>query len=215
MAEIIPAIMPNNIKDLEDKVNKILSVVDVVQVDVMDGKFVKNKTWPYIKQDVFFEDIIKQDKGLPFWEDIDYEIDMMIANPLEESANWIQAGAKRLIGHIESFNNEEDVNKFIDLKNEFLEIGLAIGIDTPLDKIEKYLDKVSFVQFMGINHIGYQKQPFDNKVFDKIKEIRNKNKDVVLSIDGGVSLQNVEELVNSGIDRLVSGSLIFETENPI
>ncbi len=63
MADIIPAIMPKTLADLEEHVARVAGAVEAVQVDVMDGLFVKPKTWPYIRHDAYFDEIMNEDRG--------------------------------------------------------------------------------------------------------------------------------------------------------
>ncbi len=217
MADIIPAIMPTTVKDLENKVEKVLGAVNSVQVDVMDGKFVHGRTWPYAKQDLYFEEMITQDRGLPFWKEVDYEIDLMVAHPLTESKNWILVGGGRIIAHFEAFKGLDDpeLSEYIALKNEFIEIGLAIGIDTPIDTLDSLLGSISCIQLMGIKHIGHQGEKLDERIYERVKYIRAKAPELPISIDGGVSLDNAGSLIEAGANRLVSGSVVFESENPL
>lgn len=67
---------------------------------------------------------------------------------------------------------------------------------------------------MGIATIGRQGEPFDERVIEKIKSIRAKYPDMVISIDGGVSFDTAPELIEAGATRLVAGSAIFENPNP-
>jgi pentose-5-phosphate-3-epimerase len=102
MKELIPAILPENYKDLLGHVEALEGSVSQVQVDICDGIFVPSKCWPYKNDSGELEKILEQEEGLPEWEKIDYEIDLMVKNPKEDAEKWIQAGAKRLIFHIES-----------------------------------------------------------------------------------------------------------------
>jgi len=222
MAEIIPAIMPKTLRDLEEHVTKVAEIVDTVQIDVMDGGFVREKTWPYIKHDDYFDAIMRGEEGLPFWKTINYEIDLMVNNPIEAADRWMQAGAHRLLFHVESLNSfkqkkdiAEDIQKILALKSDFTEIGLAIGIDTPIEIIEPFLSEISCIQCMGIKRIGYQHELLDESVFEKIQKIRKLAPELPISVDGGVSEENIRELAEAGANRFVSGSAVFESTNPI
>ena len=63
---------------------------------------------------------------------------------------------------------------------------------------------------MGIARIGFQGEPFDERVIEKIKEIKKHYPEMIVSVDGGVSLENAQALIEAGATRLVSGSAIFE-----
>ena len=223
--EIIPAIMPKNWEDLEGEVAKVAPFVKAVQIDVMDGKFVKSKSWPYMKRrgnDDIFKQLQVEDLGLPFWQEVDYEADLMIDKPEEEIENWIAAGMSRIIVHIESTQKMPEIVKMFEAYKAYpenpgdemsVDLGLALNIDTPTEEILPYLEDIEFVQFMGIDTIGLQGQSFDERVADKIREFHNAHPEVAISVDGGVSLENARSLVEAGASRLVSGSAIFESED--
>ena len=101
--EIIPAILPKNFKEIEEKVEQIVGTATLVQIDICDGKFVPTVTWPYWKADENFEAILREERGMPEWEKINYEFDLMIENPTEDDARkWLSAGAERIVLHRES-----------------------------------------------------------------------------------------------------------------
>lgn len=216
-AEIIPAILPVDFNELEDKVSYIVGQAKVIQVDICDGQFTPSASWPYKKHDDSFDRIVKEEIGMPAWEEIDYEFDLMVNHPEKVVADWLSAGASRIIIHAES---KGDIGGAIELLNGRVEVGLALNIDTPVSIIgeERFGIKegsLQFIQLMGIDRIGFQGQGFDDKVIDKIKQIKKMCPDYPVSIDGGVSLDNALNLIAAGADRLVVGSGIFNSENVI
>ncbi|HJL55774.1 MAG: hypothetical protein QGH85_01520 [Candidatus Pacebacteria bacterium] len=200
MAEVIPAIMPDSFNDLNEKYAQVKDFVSIVQIDVMDGKFVPSKNFPYIQND---ENNLSQ-------IDFDFEVDLMVSNPENFIESWVKAGAKRIIIHIESVERIEDV--FLKVPSD-IETGIALNTTTPNEKIYPLIEKINFVQFMGIEKIGYQGQDFDERVLNKIADLRRKFPRVIISVDGGVSLETAPRLVEAGANRLVSGSAIFESSN--
>jgi ribulose-phosphate 3-epimerase len=208
--QIIPAILPKDYSQLENQVEDVSQNTDCVQVDICDGQFVPNATWPYKKHDNNFEQLLSEQKGLPHWEEIDFEFDLMVNRPEEVVLDWMRVGATRMILHVES---KGDIGKAIDLVSNDVEIGLAINIETDLAVLSPFADKISFIQCMGIDRIGYQGQDFDKKVIDKIKAIKKLYPDKIVSVDGGVNLDNANDLILAGAERLVVGSAIFDSEN--
>lgn len=227
MTEIIPAILPEDIDDLREKLSLISGIVPLAQIDVCDGKFTPTKTWPYKKGvDETFLRIVGQEEGFPFWDSVDFEVDLMVRHLENIIDDWIAAGAKRVIVHIES--TPDPLSLIRKIKQEYgtvsessygVEVGAALNMETPNEEIYDLLNEVDdegasaidFVQFMGIENIGYQGEPFDEKVFEKIRDLREKFPETIISIDGGVSLENAAELIEAGANRLVSGSAIFES----
>ncbi len=210
--EIIPAILPYTFSELADKVELIKGFTKKLQIDVCDGQFVPNATWPYRKRDDMFEKIIHEDEGMPGWESIDYEFDLMANRPEEIVDEWVTAGAARIILHAEA---KGDIAAALVKLSGVVEIGLALNIETPLDIVELHKERINFVQLMGIDRIGFQHQVFDDKVLNKIREIKAKYPEMIVSIDGGVSLETAPKLIEAGADRLVVGSAIFDADNPI
>ena len=226
MAEIIPAILPEDTDDLREKLSLISGIAPLVQIDVCDGKFTPTKTWPYRKGvDETFLRIVAQEEGFPFWDSVDFEADLMVKHPENIIDDWVATGAKRIIIHIESTPDTlslvRKIRQEYQYKNESsygIEIGVALNIDTPNEEVYDILNAleedgapIDFVQFMGIENIGYQGEPFDERVFEKIRDLREKFPETIISVDGGVSLENAAELIEAGANRLVSGSAIFES----
>ncbi|HEY9583601.1 MAG TPA: hypothetical protein VJI66_01395 [Candidatus Paceibacterota bacterium] len=211
--EIIPAILPKTFSEIEEKIKSIKGLADLVQIDICDGKFVPNITWPYVKVDQNFESILREERGMPEWEKIDYEFDLMIENPTEDDARkWLSAGAEKVILHYES---SEDLTPVISILNGLVEIGLAIDLKTSIEKIKKYADKIQYIQCMGIKKVGFQRQKLDPKVADKVKEIKNTFSNLKVQVDGGVTLENASVLKHAGVDTLVVGSALFGSENVV
>ena len=210
--EIIPAILPKDFAEIEEEIGLIRGFVKTVQIDVCDGQFTPSASWPYRKHDDFFEKLIHEQEGLPGWQDEDFEIDLMANHPEELVEQWVAAGAARIVIHAEAAG---DIAKAIEILQGRVEVGLALNEDTPIDVIERHREGISFVQFMGIDRIGFQHQPFDDKVLGRIKEARIMYPGLPISVDGGVSLETAPALVAAGADRLVVGSAIFGAENPI
>ena len=100
--EIIPALMPKSFTELRELTERFVGLVNIVQLDVMDGIFVPEKSWPYSENKNDIADLVADYETIPFWEDIDFEVDLMIVNPEQEIRNWISFGASRIIVHIES-----------------------------------------------------------------------------------------------------------------
>ena len=209
--EIIPAILPKDFKEIEEKVFSVKGLAPMVQVDICDGKYVQNTTWPYKKKDQNFEDIICENRGMPFWENVNYEFDLMIKDPTDNNVReWLSAGATRIVLHEGS---SADLSPVISILFGLVDIGLALNINTPIENIEKYKEKISYIQLMGITKIGFQGQAFDFRVLEKIKTIKTKYNNLPIQIDGGISLATSEEVKKAGADRVVVGRALFESDN--
>ena len=216
--EIIPAIMPDSLDDLTAALSKVRGLVRSAQIDVMDGIFVASKSWPYVENGPQeFAKITREEAAFPYWQEFDFEVDLMVQDPRSVVLDWVRAGMKRIIVHVESISDFGSIVSFLrekfssgkEFDVEVTELGIAINTVTPNEKLNPYLDSVDFVQFMGIEKVGYQGQPFDERVVGKIKALREVRSDIIISVDGGVSLETAPKLIEAGANRLVSGSAIF------
>jgi ribulose-phosphate 3-epimerase len=215
--EIIPAVLPSDFAEISERVALIKSFVKTVQVDICDGHFVPNFTWPYKKKDNTFEQMIREDEGLPGWEQLDYEFDLMVDHPEKIVDDWVSVGATRIIVHIEAKGN---VAEAIEKLTGRIDVGLALNMDTPVETLKEPRfgvseGKIQFIQLMGIDNVGFQHQQFDEKVVRKVRAVKEAFPNLLVSVDGGVSLENAQELIDAGADRLVVGSAIFSAENPL
>ncbi len=209
--------MPTTFDDLKEKLSLTVGAAELVQIDICDGSFVPSRTWPYAKPDEHFLKIQREEEGMPHWEDLEFEIDLMVSEPELKVNEWVAAGAKRIVIHYESVKNfEQFLEDFEPIFGKLtglpfpVELGLAINIDTPTDEIFPYLRNVDFVQCMGIQKIGYQGQKFDEKVIEKIRTLRSVYPEGIISVDGGVNFETAPYLIEAGANRLISGSAIFE-----
>lgn len=220
MKEIIPAILPKSYEELEEKLGIASAHTRVIQIDVCDGGYVQNRTWPYLKgpgvEDMIFNDIVAQEKALPNWEDVDFEFDLMVKGAYEKIPDFISAGASRIIVHRASVDDGEltDIIKDFGKHSEELgpfdvELGIALmPQDTP-DSIASIVHQIHFVQVMGIEKIGFQGQPVSPYSVELIKNLRATYPDLIISVDGGVNLDTARDFLNAGANRLVVGSALF------
>jgi ribulose-phosphate 3-epimerase len=212
--QVIPAIIPEDFENLKSQLYKVRGIVKRVQIDVTDGIFTPNKSWPYAYNDnKHFEKIISQDEGMPYWEDFNFDIDLMISNPEVEYQKWISAGASALIFHLESLKGDKFgfIKKIKD--ENLISVGIAIQTKTENKELGPLLEIVDFVQFMGIEKIGFQHQEFDKRVLDKIKWLRKLKPEIDIAVDGSVNFDTAKRLIEAGANMLVSGSAILEAED--
>ncbi len=220
MIEIIPAILPKNYDDLKNKIALVRGAAPLAQIDICDGIFVSSKTWPFESNlDEHFHKILNEEEGIPFWEDIDFELDLMVTDAVQNFDIYTKLGAKRIVFHIEAVGDLKEFQNFLEgidmYIKEMTEIGVAIDIKTPLEQIFPLINDVNFVQCMGIDRVGFQEQEFDEKVLEKIKILKERFSDLIISVDGGVDFETAPALVNAGASRLVIGSAIFNTDDII
>lgn len=211
MIEIIPAILPADYEDLASHLERVVGLTRVVQIDVVDGRFAPSITWPY-RDRGSFESILSEEEGLPFWEEFDFEVDIMAEASKDAALEWVRAGASRIVIHIESPDDRGALEALQEYREgaTAIEVGLAISLDTPVEKLDSLAQLGSFIQVMGIAHPGAQGNPFDMRAIPRVREICDRFPGHIVSVDGGVRDEHVQELVAAGATRLVVGSGIFE-----
>lgn len=135
------------------------------------------------------------------------EAHLMVAYPLKWIDKLVKVGFERIIFHIES---EDDPNEVIDyIKSKGIEVGLAIKMDTPIEKLVPFVDKISIVVVMSIVP-GFQGQPFIPQVLERIREIKSKGWPIKIGVDGSIKDQNAKVLVEAGVDNLIVGSFLLK-----
>lgn len=205
MAQIVPAIIAENFKELEDKIKSVEGLCEWVQIDVMDGKFVFQKT---------FNRPIEL-AGLK--TSLNLEAHLMIDHPWEFISAWISAGVKKILVHYEAVGYRADAEDVFDdminvchLAN--CEFGIALNPETPIDVLDPYILKIDTVQIMGVKP-GRAGQLFQDHVLPKIQGLREKYPGVKIEVDGGVNLDTAPKILKAGADILVAGSYIWRAED--
>jgi ribulose-phosphate 3-epimerase len=216
MIEIIPAIMPKTYDQLFSQVAAIVDVVPMVQIDIMDGVFVKDKTWPYnMTDEPNFLSLMREEEELPFADSMNYELDLMVQHPEELMHQWVTLNPKRIVFHLESLADAYETLESVQSVRSYIHIGLAIGQNYPMDRIGSYLPYVDYVQCMGIVERGKQGEPFSDKVLEQLTYLKSHYPHIALSVDGAVNEETLEVLIEAGATRLVVGSAIFNQDDPV
>jgi len=215
MTQIIPAILAKDINDLRQKIANVVNMAHIVQIDICDGKFVESTSWPMQRDDIESTSLIlEEEEGLPYWENLDFEFDLMVKDSIKQFDFFVRLGAKRIIFHLEA-ENEEELKDFINsidpYTRENLEIGIAINTTTDIKRLEPFINSIDFVQCMGIEHLGFQGEPFDERVLVQISELKTKYPDLIISVDGSVNEETAPRLVEAGAERLVAGSVLMRS----
>ena len=160
------------------------------------------------------ESILNEEEGLPFWEHLDFEFDLMVLNAHKKFDFFARLGAKKIIFHIEA-ETEKDFKEFLESLDPYfkdnVEIGLAINTTTDINKLEPFINCVDFIQCMGIEKIGFQGEPFDERVLNQIKNLKLKYPEIKINVDGSVNENTAPLLIKAGADRLVIGSLLLQS----
>lgn len=213
MTQVIPAIIPKSFQLLRSEMGQVSELVERVQVDIMDGQFAPESTWPYNegREVARFDEIVAQKRGFPHWKDLQFELDMMVDSPEAVLDEWIQTGASAIIIHADSTKKHKEI--FAKLREAGVERGLAVLPSNRNSVVDRLRDDIDFLQVMGNDKIGYHGVELDPLVYDKLEDLRSRFPDLPIGVDIGVNLDTACELVAAGATRLISGSTIFESED--
>jgi ribulose-phosphate 3-epimerase len=211
MAEVIPAIIPQNLFQAREMLDKVTGIARKAQIDIVDGEYAESVTWPFASKDQGDElfQMIRNEEKFPCAKEIDLELDMMMLHPIERIADFLDLGFKSFVVHIDSTDHVRECIDTIKSAGQVAGLGIRPSVDT--DLLTPFLPDVQFVQFMGNDRVGHNGVELDPKVLDKIKQFHETHPAIPLQIDIGVSLETAKSLIDAGISRLVSGSAIFNS----
>ena len=214
---IVPAILAKSLKEINELLLPLKGVASAVQIDIVDGEFAKAETWPY-RDHKTFDKILSGDSTLPFWEDFEYEFDLMVAQPVEAVPDFIRTGVQRLVLHARSADVLSAFQHLVDMRDDRgvfrVEVGIAVMPTDQPSVLDPFDAQFDFVQVMGIDTVGKQGQKFNHHTLYLIERLHRLYPQLALQVDGGVNIENVQALVRAGASRLVVGSAIFGAKDP-
>lgn len=182
-----------------ETINKLNNTsCDYIHIDIMDGKFTKNKNFEYNDIEELFKDNKKR-----------LDVHLMVEDAYSYIEDYIKLKPDFITFHIES---KSDINKCIKLvKNNNIKVGLAINPDTRIYNILPYINDIDLVLVMSVVP-GEGGQAFIKDVVKKINELKalQRKYKYVINVDGGINNETIK-LVNS--DMIVSGSYITMSDN--
>ena len=201
--EIYPAIIAKDFEDLKGKIGLIEPYFSMVQLDVMDGKFVENITYGD-PQGV---------KSIP--TNLNWEIHLMVQEVEKAIDGWVEIEPMRIIFHCEAVRNLpiDRINDIIlKIKNYGIGVGMAANPETPLKAVKPFLNNLDLVLLMTVRP-GQGGQRFLNEVIPKIDALRKLWPSGKIEVDGGINSETAKLAIQAGANILVAGSYIFGTED--
>lgn len=174
---------------------------DMYHLDVMDGKFVKNKSidHAYVEQ-------LREKSALLF------DVHLMIENAEKVVKKYIKAGANIISLQYEAFKDENLLIKTLKtIKNSGVMVGIAIDIDTDINVLTPIMKYVDMVLVLCVK-VGKGGQEFNKSAIKKIKTLRGEYPDILIEADGGINDVSAPAVVRAGADILVSGHYIYSND---
>jgi len=202
--KIAPSILSADFSNLSKDIKSVEKEADLIHVDVMDGHFVPNISFgfPIIKA------LMKITK-LPLY------VHLMISNPGLYIERFIDEGAAILSFHYEATCHVDMLINRIKKKN--VKAFLAINPHTPVENLRMLLPQLDGVLIMTVNP-GFGGQTFIDYCMGKIEVLRNMaseiKPDLDIAVDGGININNVQDVVKAGANVIIMGTEIFGSPNP-
>lgn len=205
MALIAPSMLSADFINLRADVQMVNeSEADWFHLDIMDGRFVPNISFgiPVVAA------ISKEAKKV-------IDVHLMIEEPGKYAEDFQKAGAEYLTVHVEACPHLH--RNIQQIKSLGMKAGVAINPHTNVNQVFDVISDIDLVCLMSVNP-GFGGQKFIPITVEKIKqlraEIKRQGANVLIEIDGGVTLDNASEIIAAGADVLVAGSTVFKSDNP-
>lgn len=203
---IAPSVLSADFANLQRDIEMInSSEADWFHVDVMDGVFVPNISFGFP-----LVSAIRKHAKKPL------DVHLMIINPDQYIQRFVAAGADSITVHYEACPH---LHRTIQSIHEAgAKASVAINPHTPVELLRDILAELDMVLVMSVNP-GFGGQQFIPNTYSKIKRLHalaaSLNPELLIEVDGGVSVHNAAELSNAGANVLVAGNAIFGAASPV
>ena len=175
--------------------------VDYIHVDVMDGKFVPNKTMPF-----------REMRNIYKYTDKRLDVHLMVDDPKKYIPLYAELNTEYITFHVEVMEHIEECLELI--KSYGIKCGLALRPSTPVKSLVPYLPLLDLVLVMSVEP-GKGGQKFIPSSQEKIEEVRalldSYHSKAVINVDGGINNETKDKCQEC--DILTSGSYIINSES--
>lgn len=204
MVKIAPSLLSANFACLNDEIKKI-ETAQWIHYDVMDGHFVPNISFGYS----ILNDISKI-------TDMYLDVHLMISEPAKYVDKFITSKASLIVFHYEAVAKDEISDLISYIKSQNADVGIAIKPGTSIDVLIPFLSKIDLVLVMSVEP-GFGGQKFNSTALDKISKLAKLKKEYnyhyLIEVDGGINETTAKLCRQAGVDVLVAGSYIFNSDD--
>ena len=181
---------------------------DYFHIDVMDGEFVENNT---------VEKMTKYAEYLDSITNVPLDVHLMVKDVMSFIKSFIIFNPRNITIHYETAKNKEELMSWINyIKENNCKVGISIKPNTEVEKIYDILPYIHTVLVMTVEP-GKGGQDLIPNTIDKIKTLKEyierNNLEVDIEADGGINLENIEKLKETGVDIVVAGTCIIESDD--
>lgn len=201
---ISPSLLAADKSRLGEEIKLVESLgAEYIHWDVMDGKFVPNKSYTSAQ----VKEFAKCHKMVN-------DVHIMVVDPEVEGPEFVNAGADLVTFHIEAVDFDKAKIEAIinDLHRRGSKAGLSLKPNTKVETVLPYLDKLELILVMSVEP-GLGGQKFIPNALDKIKVLREyidkHHLSCLIEVDGGVNGETGKLCREAGADILVAGSYLF------
>ena len=192
---IVPAVIAKTQDELDEIFIKISNHASLIQLDVMDGKFVPNRSLDF--------DFRVPEKNYQL------EAHLMIENPMQ----WVEKNVEKvdtIIAHYEAVNDPKAI--IASIKNKGRKAAFALNPETEIGQIEDYLFAIDQVLVMTV-HPGFYGSKFLPEMLDKVRKLRDLRPDLNIEVDGGIKPETIGMVDEAGANMFVSGSYLVRSDD--
>lgn len=184
-------------KTMEQKIQLVKPFARVVHIDIVDGKFAPKVTFadpaPFAS----------------YTKETQFEVHLMVDDPVTQLDKWAQAGFTRFIGQVEKM---PDVAAFVAKAEDLGDVGLAVDSPTTIETIFPYIEDIDFALVMTVK-AGLSNQQFLPGMLEKVRKLRETAAFLPIEIDGGVNEKTIAEAKRAGATRFVTTGFLFGSTN--